>query len=80
MNRVLADANCAILLGPFAASARESILSRERIHCATIGFEAQSDASDLQCRGNQAIMGARCRESSSIFRASGSYNDSDFLN
>jgi hypothetical protein len=42
------------LLGPFAASARESISNRERIRCVTIGFEAQSDASNLQCRGKQA--------------------------
>jgi hypothetical protein len=28
----------------------------------------------------QAIISARCRESSSIFRASGFYDDSDFLN
>jgi len=75
MNRGLADANCAILLGPFAVNARESISNRERIHCGTIGSEA-----DLQCRGNQAIMSPRCRESSSIFRASGPYNDSDFFN
>jgi len=61
------------------ASVRESISNRERIHCAMIGCEAPRDASDLQYRGKQVIMNARCRESS-IFRASGFYNDSDFLN
>jgi hypothetical protein len=34
---------------------------------------------DLQSHSKQAILTARCRESSSIFRASGFYDDSGFL-
>ena len=79
MNPDLADVNCVILSGLFAASVRESISNPGRIRSGTIGCEAPPDASDLQYRGKQAIMSPRCRESS-IFRASGFYNDSDFLN
>jgi hypothetical protein len=61
-----------------ASAFQRSFASLRMIHRSS-QVKEQFNRPDLQLHWKQAIITPRCRESSSIFRASGFYYDSGFL-